>query len=77
MMQMIKSGNIVNRPKHCLRQHSPTIVKPKLSPIPNNYKRNNNMSHPIVRENPSFSFLKQGITVSRVKKGMRGILSYQ
>jgi hypothetical protein len=77
MMQMIKSGNIVSRPKHCLRQHSQTIVKPKLSPTPNHYKRNNNMSHPIVRENPSFSFLKQGITVSRVKKGMRGILSYQ
>lgn len=77
MMQMIKSGNIVSRPKHCLRQISQTIVKPKLSPTPNPYKRNNNISHIIVRENLSFSFLKQGITVSRVKKGMRGILSSQ
>jgi hypothetical protein len=77
MMQMIKSGNIVNRPKHCLREHSQTIVKPKLSPTLNHYKRNNKISHPIVRESPSFSFLKQGITVYRVKKGMRGILSYQ
>ena len=40
----------------------------------NHHKRSNSCLR--LRGNPSFSFLEQGITVYRVKKGMRGILSF-